>query len=316
VSATAINHLPLAGDIWRFRFQPEGDPEPRPGDEPRAAWRLVRSGYFATMRLPLVAGRDFDARDRADGLPVCVVNETMARRYWPGRDPVGRRVGVGGRNRSWLTIVGVSADAKQSEWTGEVAEEIYVPYAQHATEFGSGELAFVVRTAGRPALLARAAQRAVWSVDANVPVSGVTTMDEVIAERLWRSRVTAMLLGGFAAVGVVLAALGVYGVSAYSMSRRTREMGIRVALGARPVQVISLAIRELVPTVAVGVAAGCGLALALARLADSLLYGVGPSDPATFVGAPLALGIVALVAAWLPARRASRIDPAQVLRRE
>jgi predicted permease len=316
VSASAINHLPLAGDAWHFRFQPEGRPEPRPGDEPRATWRLVRSGYFSTMRVPLVAGRDFDARDRDESLPVCIVNETMARRHWPGEDPVGRRVGVGGRNRSWLTIVGVSANARQSEWTGDVPDEIYVPYAQHATEFGSGELTFVLRTSGDPAELARAAQRAVWSVDANVPVSRVATMEQVIAEQLWRSRVTAMLLGGFAGLALVLAALGVYGVSAYSMSRRTREMGIRVALGARPAQVISLAIREIVPPVALGVAAGCGLALALARVAGSLLYGVGPSDPVTFVGAPLALGVIAFVAAWLPARRASRIDPAQVLRQE
>jgi putative ABC transport system permease protein len=316
ISASAINHLPLAGDDWHFGIQPEGRPEPPPGDEPTATWRVVRRGYFSTMRLPLVAGRDFDARDRAEGLPVCIVNETMARRHWPGEDPVGRRVGVGGRNRIWLTVVGVSTNARQSEWTGEVPEEIYVPYAQHATEFGSGELTFVVRTAGDPAGLARAAQRAVWSVDANVPVSRVATMEQIIADQLWRSRVTAVLLGGFAAVALVLAALGVYGVSAYSMSRRTREMGIRVALGARPAQVISLALGEIVAPVVVGVAAGCGLALTLARVVGSLLYGVGPSDPVTFVGAPLALGVIALLAAWLPARRASRVDPAQVLRQE
>jgi predicted permease len=316
VSASAINHLPLAGDAWHFRFQPEGHPEPPPGEEPTATWRLVRSGYFSTMRLPLVAGRDFDARDRAESLPVCIVNETMARRHWPGGDPVGRRVGVGSRDRSWLTIVGVSTNARQSEWTGYVPEEIYVPYAQHATEFGSAELTFVIRTAGDAAELARAAQRAVWSVDANVPVSRLATLEQVIADQLWRSRVTAVLLGGFAAVALVLAALGVYGVSAYSMSRRTREMSIRVALGARPAQVISLALREVVTPVAGGVAAGCGLALALARVVASLLYGVGPSDPVTFVGAPLALGAIALLAAWLPARRASRVDPAQVLRQE
>lgn len=229
---------------------------------------------------------------------------------------MGQRVGVGGRNRSWLAIVGVSVNARQSEWTGDVPDEIYVPYAQHATEFGSGELTFVVRTAGDPAELARAAQRAMWSVDANVPVSRVATMEQVIAEQLWRSRITAMLLGGFAGLALVLAALGVYGVSAYSMSRRTREMGIRVALGARPAQVISLALREIVSPVTLGVAAGCALALAMARIAGSLLYGVGPADPVTFIGAPLALGVVAFVAAWLPARRASRIDPAQVLRQE
>ena len=311
---SAINHLPLAGDAWHFRIQPEGRPEPRPGEEPTATWRLVRSGYFATMRLPLRRGREFDERDRSDGLPVCIVNDTMARRHWPGQDPIGRRVGVGSSERRWLTIVGVSADARQSEWTGSVPEELYVPYQQHATEFGSGELTFVVRTARDPMDLASAVQRAAWSVDAHVPVSGMATMERVIEDQLWRSRVTAFLLGLFAAVAMVLAALGVYGVSAYAMSRRTREIGIRVALGARPSQVVSLALRETLPPIVMGVAAGCGAALALAQLAGSLLYGVGPTDPVTFMSASTALGLIAIAAAWLPARRASRIDPAVVLK--
>jgi putative ABC transport system permease protein len=315
MAVSAINHLPLAGDTWRFRIQPEGRPEPRPGEESSATWRLVRTGYFSTMRLGL-RGRDFDSRDRAEGVPVCIVNETMARRHWPGQDPVGRRVGVGTSDRRWLTVVGVSADARQSEWTGSVPEEIYAPYAQHATEFGSAELSFVVRTAGDPLELATAVQRAAWSVDSSVPISGTATMDRVIADRLWRSRVTALLLGVFAVVALVLAALGVYGVSAYSTSRRTREIGIRVALGARPSQVVSLALRETLAPILGGLAVGCGVALALARLAASLLYGVGPGDPITFVAAPVALGLIALAAAWLPARRASRIDPAVVLRNE
>jgi putative ABC transport system permease protein len=311
---SAINHLPLAGDTWRFRIQPEGRPEPRPGEEAVATWRLVRTGYFGTMRVPLRRGRDFDARDRAEGLPVCIVNETMARRQWSGQDPVGQRVGVGSRDRQWLTVVGISADVRQSEWTGSVPEELYAPYAQHATEFGSGELTFVMRTARDPLEVATAVQRAAWSVGANVPISGTATMEHVIEERLWRSRVTAFLLGGFAMVALALAALGVYGVSAYTMSRRTREIGIRVALGAQPSQVVSLALRETLAPIIGGVAAGCAVALALAHLARSLLYGVGPDDPTTFIAAPVVLVLIAIAAAWLPARRASRIDPAVVLR--
>ena len=314
IAVSAINHLPLAGDTWRFRVQPEGRPEPRPGEEAGATWRVVRGGYFAAMRLPLRRGRELDGRDRADSLPVCIVNETMARRHWPGQDPVGRRVGVGSTDRQWLTIVGVSADARQSEWTGSVPEEIYVPYAQHAGEFGSSELTFVVRTAGDPLDVASAIQRAASSIDANVPISGTMTMTRVIEERLWRSRVTAFLLGVFAVVALVLAALGVYGVSAYAMSRRAREIGIRVALGARPAQVVSLALGETLLPIVAGVGVGCAVALALGQLAGSLLYGVGPSDPVTFVGAPLGLGLIAIAAAWWPARRASRIDPAVVLR--
>jgi putative ABC transport system permease protein len=162
--------------------------------------------------------------------------------------------------------------------------------------------------------LASAVKRAAWSVDAHVPVSGMATMGRIIEEQLWRSRVTAFLLGLFAAVALVLAALGVYGVSAYAMSRRTREIGIRVALGARPSQVVSLALRDTLPPIVMGVAVGCGAALALAQLAGSLLYGVGPTDPVTFMSAATALGAIALAAAWLPARRASRIDPAVVLK--
>ena len=208
----------------------------------------------------------------------------------------------------------MSADARQSEWTGSVPEEIYVPYAQHAGEFGSSELTFVVRTAGDPLDVASAIQRAASSIDANVPISGTMTMTRVIEERLWRSRVTAFLLGVFAVVALVLAALGVYGVSAYAMSRRAREIGIRVALGARPAQVVSLALGETLLPIVAGVGVGCAVALALGQLAGSLLYGVGPSDPVTFVGAPLGLGLIAIAAAWWPARRASRIDPAVVLR--
>jgi putative ABC transport system permease protein len=315
-AVSGINHLPLAGDTWHFRIRPESAPEPRPGEEPSATWRLVRSGYFQTMRLPLLRGRDFDARDRADGVPVCIVNETMAKRHWPGQDPVGRRVGVGARDARWLTIVGVSANARQSEWTGSVPDEIYAPYAQHAAEFGSGELTFVTRTAGNPEDVADTVQRAVRTVDANVPISHLTTMAHVVEEQLWRSRVTAFVLAIFAGVALMLAALGVYGVSAYTMSRRAREIGIRIALGARPSSVVSLALRDTVAPVTAGVSVGCAVAFGLGRAASTLLYDVTPGDPVTFVIAPLMLAAIAIAAAWLPARRASRLDPASVLRQD
>jgi len=315
-AVSGINHLPLAGDTWHLRIRPESAPEPRPGEEPSATWRLVRSGYFQTMRLRLVRGRDFDARDRADGVPVCIVNETMAKRRWPGQDPVGLRVGVGARDTRWLTIVGVSANARQSEWTGSVPDEIYAPYAQHAAEFGSGELTVVARTAGNPEDVADMVQRAVRTVNATVPISHLTTMTHVVEEQLWRSRVTAFVLAIFAGVALMLAALGVYGVSAYTMSRRAREIGIRIALGARPSSVVSLALRETVAPVTAGVGVGCAVAFGLGHAASTLLYDVTPGDPVTFVIAPLTLAAIATAAAWLPARRASRLDPASVLRQD
>jgi putative ABC transport system permease protein len=312
----AINHLPLAGDTWRFMLRVEGRPDPPPDERPGATWRVVRAGYFEAMRLP-VRGRTFTERDRADGLPVVIVNGTLASRHFPGEDPIGRRIQLGSDGTGpWLTIVGVSANARQGEWTGQVPEETYVPYAQHATDFGGAELTFVLRTAGDPAAIAAAASRAVWSIDRGVPIAQLTTMERVVADRLWRSRVTAWLLGGFALVAVVLAAIGVYGITAYAVSRRTREMGIRLALGADAGHVVRLGLGEAAWPVGAGVAAGCVASLWLARLAASLLFGVTPGDPATFVSVVAVLAGMALLAGWLPARRASRIDPLLALRDE
>jgi predicted permease len=313
----AINHLPLGGDTWRLRFLVEGRDTPRPGEEPRATWRLVRTGYFATMRLPLRRGRDFDARDRDEGLPVAIVNETMAARHWPDGNPVGSRVRIGvDPDDPPLTIVGVVGNARQDEWTGAVPEEIYVPHAQHAADFGSGELTFVIRTTGDPAAMGAAVQRAIWDLDESVPVTHVAPMTRVIADRLWRSRVTAAILGGFGLVAIVLAALGVYGVSAYVMARRTREIGIRMALGARPAQVRRLALTDTLGPVAAGMTAGSAGALALGRLIGGLLYDVPANDPVSFGSAVLTLALVAMAAGWIPARRASRLDPNTVLRED
>ena len=215
-----------------------------------------------------------------------------------------------------MTVVGVSANARQSEWSGPVPEEVYVPYAQHAGEFGGAELTFVLRTSADPAALASTASRAVWSVDPGVPIAQLTTMERVVRDRLWRARVTAWLLGGFAGVAVLLAAIGIYGLTAYVVSRRTREIGIRMALGAQSADVVKLTLNETILPVAAGVAAGCVASLALARVAESLLYGVTPSDPETFGAVVILLAAVALAAGWIPSRRATRIDPLAALRED
>jgi putative ABC transport system permease protein len=316
-SIGAINHLPLGGDTWRLGFLIEGRAAPRPGEEPRATWRLVRPGYFETMRLPLREGRAFDHRDREGGMPVAIVNETMAARHWPGASALGSRVRIGVNDHDPpLTIVGVVKNARQDEWTGAVREEIYVPHAQHAGDFGSSELTFVVRAAGEPAAMSAAVQRAIRALDDTVPVTQAVPMRQVIADRLWRSRVTAAILGVFGLVAVALAALGVYGVSAYVMTRRTREIGIRMALGARPCHVRRLAFADTLTPVLAGIVAGSAGALAVGRFIEGLLYDVQSNDPASFGGAVLTLSVTALVAAWIPARRASHLDPNMVLREE
>jgi putative ABC transport system permease protein len=317
ISVGAINHLPLAGDTWRLRLLVDGRPVPPRGEEPRAVWRVVKPGYFGAMGIGRVRGRLLGPADRDGAVPVALVNQTLARTHWPGGDPLGARIRIGtDADAPPLTVVGVVEDVRQEAWTGAVGEEVYVPYAQHARAFGADTLTWVVRTSADPAALAGPARRAVWSVDRGLPVSRLATLDTVIADHLWRARVTALLLGLFAGSALALAGLGVYGVSTYAMRRRTREIGIRIALGARPGHVSSLVAREMAAPVAGGVLAGCLLALALSRVIASLLYGVEPRDPATYVATALALAALATAAAWVPARRASRVDPLRSIREE
>lgn len=310
----AINHLPLAGDDWHLAFQVEGRPIPPPSERPSATWRVVRPGYFQAMRLP-VHGRPIDASDRADSLPVVVVNEAMAAKHWHGEDPIGHRIRIGSEpDNPWLTVIGVSKDARQTDWVSPIPEEVYVPYDQHSREFGGRELTFVLRTAGDPSLVATSASRAVWSVDRNVPIARLTTMERVVADELWRPRLVAALLGAFAITALGLAALGIYSVTSYVMSRRVREIGIRVALGAMERDVVRLALAETILPIAIGLAAGTAASLALSRVVASMLYGVDAGDPLTLAFASVTLVAAGFLAGWLPARRAARLDPVRALR--
>ena len=316
-SVGAINHLPLAGDLWRLGITIEGRPEPPPGQGHAAAYRVVRPGYFRTMRQRVARGRDFTGFDRDGSAPVVIINEAMARAHWRGADPIGQRIRIAGpRPEEVVTIVGIVADAKQDDWTGAPGSEVYVPYAQHAAWFGGTYLTFVVRTAGDPDAVAPLVERTVWSLDPDLPVSEVATMSRVIGDELSRPRTSAALLSAFALAAVTLAAVGVYGVVAYSVSRRTREIGIRMALGARRPQVVMLASREALIPAALGAMAGLPLSLAAARAMESLLFEVRAHDALTFAAAPLVLAVVALAAASLPALRASRVDPIAALREE
>jgi predicted permease len=317
-SVGAINHLPLAGDVWNLGYWIEGRPRPRPGEGWSAVYRIVQPGYFSTMGIRMVAGREISPADGPTAAPVAIVNRAMADRRWPGESPLGRRIYVPGMSNvlSPITIVGVAANARQSDWTGSIDDEVYLAHAQRATEFGLSTMTFVVRTTVDARSIAAAIPREISLLDRGLTVSDNTTFEAVVADELWRERLTAGLTWTFALVALALAAIGLYAVVAYSVARRTREFGVRLALGASRADVQRLALAEGLRPVAVGALAGLLVAVGLSRLVQTLLFDVSPVDPLAIGGAVTTLLAVAALAAWLPARRASRLNPIVALRQE
>ncbi|MGH9752999.1 MAG: ABC transporter permease [Blastocatellia bacterium] len=325
-SASAINHLPLAGDVWGTPMAIEGRPLPPPGQEIAVTFRVSRPGYFQTMGIPLRAGRDFTDRDTPDAPGVAVINETLAHRYWPSEDPIGKRVTLDDpRDNSqapqWLTVVGVVKDVKQMSWTDAPSNEIYVPF-QRSRGFFIGtsgrftSMTVVIRTTVEARSLATTAQEAVRAIDRNLPVSNVVTMEQVIADTLWQQRFNLQLIGIFAALAMTLAAIGLYGVMSYSVAQRTREVGLRMALGAQAGDVLKLVVGQGMKLALAGVALGLLAAAALTRLMERLLFEVSATDFSTFAVIAVLLTLVALVACWIPARRATKVDPMVALRHE
>jgi predicted permease len=322
-SASAINHLPLAGDIWGFPFHVEGRPLPRPGESPSAAYRVVLPGYFQTMKIPILRGRDVTEADNLHTPGVVVINDWLARRYWPGEDPIGKRITLDDpqNNPLWLSVIGVVKNTVRSEWTEPPAEEIFLPYLQdrHYLEDPSSHFAYltlVVRTNGDSAAVAPSIRAEVRSLDKNAPISEVQTMEQVVAESNAGPRFYLLLLSTFAAVALILAAVGIYGVMSYSVSRRTHEIGIRMALGAQTGDVIKLVVGHGIFLAFVGVGTGLLGALTLSRTMSGLLYGIRATDPATFVAVAFMLSAVAVAASYIPARRATKVDPMMALRNE
>jgi predicted permease len=327
-SVGAINHLPLAGDMWDRAFRVEGRPKPRPGESPDAVYRIVMPGYFQTMRLPLRRGRAITDHDDARASGAVVINERAAREYWPGEDPVGKRIAIDEEKNSqpiWLTVIGVVANAKQMDWASAPSPEIYLAALQNPDflgERGTGIAAhmtyitLVVRSDGNPADLASAVKQTVWAFDRNLAISDVFTMKRVIADANAQPRFEMLLLGLFGAVALLLAAVGIYGVMSYSVSRRTREIGIRIALGANRADVLRMIGLQAIGQALAGMAAGVAGAVLLSKLMARMLYGVQPTDPATFGGVALVLGLATLLATFVPARRATRIEPMVALRND
>jgi putative ABC transport system permease protein len=315
-SAGMITFLPLSFNGMNFSFSVEGQTSPSDMKLPFALFRVVSPGYFRAMGIPLRRGRFFDSRDSADAQPVLLVNRRLAEQYWPGEDAIGKRLKIGPVDspNAWLTVVGVVGDTRQ---TGlyEQKLEFYVPYAQERRSFVAPR-DLVVRTKSDPGVIAAAVRNAVWSVDKDQPISKVRTLDQVFAAAISQERFQALMLGLFAALALLLACVGLYGVISYAVVQRTHEIGVRMALGAQPVHVLSLVIRQGMTLTLAGLIVGIVAGTFVTRVLTDLLFGVTPRDPLTFAGVPVLLLLVALLACYIPARRATRIDPLIALRSE
>jgi len=310
-SAALVRPLPLGPDTFDgelFKFDLSGASAPAGKQQPQAALRFVSPGFFRTMGVPLISGRDFTDRDDADAPPVVVVSRTTADRYWGRNSPVGSRIRVGGTD---VEVVGVVGDIKQTSLEESIEPAIYTPFAQS----GRRGMSFVIRT-DKPVAVLGAAEKALWALRPDQPIRNVASIESLIQTATAGRRYSMALLTTFAFLALFLAAVGVYGIVAYSVSRRMREIGIRVALGARPGRVARLVFARSVALVAVGGVVGLGLAAVGSGLLRGFLFGVGRFDPWVYSGSAAVLLIVAAIASALPAHRASRVDPVSVLREE
>ena len=313
-SVGAISHVPLSGANAGRGLTIEGRPVPPPDQGVSANYRLSCPGYFSALGIRVVRGRDFDARDTVNAPGVVIINEEMARRYFEGQDPIGQRLKLGRPESStpWMTIVGVAADVRHFGLDQPIRREIFLPYSQAVWP----AMTITVKTATSPLAAASMVKAALARIDPEQPVSRIRTMDDVVSESIGGRSFPMLLLTLFAAVALALAAIGVYGVVSYLVSQRTREIGIRVALGARKREVVWLVVgRALAPVVA-GLGLGAVGGVLSARTLATLLYGVSPSDPSVIVGIVAVLGTTAMVASWIPARRAASVDPLVALRDE
>jgi putative ABC transport system permease protein len=320
LAAGAVTNLPLASGLGDLNIRIEGRVVAEGEVSPRADWQAVTPGYFDAMGLVVKRGRAIDERDRTGAPGAVVINETMAERYWPGQDPLGVRFVLGGRAGPGLvTVVGVVGDVRHGSLADPRVSQMYLAHAQFRFWNGGSvarSLTLVVRSAGDPQAPGAAIRGAVHTVDPRLPLSDVQAMEDVVTASLGRERFLFALAGAFAVIALVLGALGVYGVLAYAVARRTREIGLRLALGARGREVARLIALEGGRLVLGGTVLGLVGAMLLGRLLRGLLFGVAPLDPLTLIGAPLALAGAALVATWLPARRAARLDPMEALRND
>ncbi len=312
-NASVVNLLPLSGmnETWSIRI--EGRPEPKPGQDPDANYRTVSNSYFRTMQIPVLRGREFSSEDSAKSQPVVMVNEAFAARYWPGEDALGKRMRLSGppEKEMWRTVVAVVGNIK-NQLDLPARPEMYFPLRQQV-EFTS---AVVVRTASDPRSMEEILRDQVATLDRDLPVFNVSTMENLRSVSVIPQKIGGTLMTAFAGFALVLAAIGLFGVIAYTVSERTREIGIRIALGAKPREIFRLVVGQGMMLALIGLLVGLPLALGMGRAVSGLLYGVAPNDFGTFAGVAAILGVVALAACYIPARRAMRVDPIIALRYE
>jgi putative ABC transport system permease protein len=313
-AAAAASSLPLAGNYTDVSFFIEGRTPPAPGEDQGAWYSIVTSDYFHTMGLRIVSGRPLDDRDHAKAPRAVVISETLARRYWPGEDPVGKRLSTGGNPNqpNWREIVGVVADVKQFGLDADARPTLYLPHAQSPARV----MIVTARTSAEPTSLATAVRSQVWGLDNELSVSNINSMEEIVSTSIAPARLIMLLLVVFAGLALILAAVGIYSVIAYGVTERTREIGIRMALGAQAADVLKLIVGHGMILTFVGVSLGLAGAFALTRFMKSLLYEVDTFDPVTFAAISLLLVGVALLASYIPARRAAKVDPMIALRYE
>jgi putative ABC transport system permease protein len=313
-SVGAITTLFLSTTPNSTIFSIEGRPDPPPTERVEVPVDVISPNFFEVVRTPLLQGRSFTDADRDGTTPVVIVNETMAKRFWPGEDPVGKRMkyGIGDDDSTWMTIVGVVGDMRRTGFDESVRCETFLPLAQNPAR----RLTIVARATGEPASLAGTLREQVRAVDPDQPVFAVKTVDELLGDMVSQRRLTMLLFGVFAGLALLLAAVGIYGVMSYAVTQRTHEIGVRMALGAQVSDVLRMVVGKGMALALGGIAAGLAAAFALSRVMSSLLYGVSATDPLTFGGVALLLALVALVACYLPARRATRVEATIALRYE
>ena len=313
-SAGMVNFLPLYGGLGSSTgFKIIGRPEPPPGQGPGCDVRVVDAGYFQTMNIPLLRGRNFSDLELREAKRVILINEALARKHFPNEDPIGQRLDVAMFEKPVITeIIGVVGNVRYDSLIDEAPPAVYFPHPELPYPF----MSFALRTDGDPALLAPAVQREIRALDPNQPVGDVRTMNQVMSEAVSRSRFNTLLLGLFAGLATLLSAVGIFGVMNYSVSLRTRELGLRLAIGAQPRQVLLLVLKQGLMLTIAGVVIGLLAAFALTRLLSGLLFGVEAVDATTFATISLLLVVISLLACYLPARRAMRIDPMMALRYE
>jgi putative ABC transport system permease protein len=312
-SVAAVNTLPLSGGGDIASFEVEGRPAPPPNQVVDAEYRVVTPAYFNTMGIPLIRGEGFTERHTSDAAWVTIINETMARRYFPGEEPIGKRINLGDpRSSPWRTIIGVVKDVHDEGLDAAPYPQMYAPFAQAPRN----AMTLVARTGGDPLSLAPNIRSELAAIDRDQPLTNLRTMEQVMSQSIARQRFNMTLIAIFSIIGLTLASVGIYGVMSYTVTQRTHEIGIRMALGAQKRDVLKLVVGQGMILALAGVGVGLAVAVGLTRVMSSLLFGVTATDPLTFGAVAVLLAAVALLACFIPARRAMKVDPMVALRYE